>query len=344
MKIALVSSAVPFVLGGYRFIVEWLAEKLIEAGHQVEIVWLPSVEEPRGLFPQMIAFRMVDLDKYDRVITFRPPAHVINHRNKIVWFIHHIRAFYDLWDSPYRPVPDTPYWNSYRRALVTADTNALLESRAVFTNSAAMASRVHRFNGVQGEVLYPPVVAPERFRCDNWGDEIVSICRVERHKRQNLLVEAMRFVRSPVRLRIAGDTTDEAFVGELKAMIARFDLAGKVTIDRRWIGEDEKVALLSAALASAYFPVDEDSYGYPTLEAAHARKSTVAAVDGGGVSEFIQDGENGFLVAPAPEAIADVFDRLWYDRELARRIGRAAGDRIDQMKIRWSHVLERLLA
>jgi glycosyltransferase involved in cell wall biosynthesis len=344
MKIALVSSSVPFVLGGYRFIVEWLADKLTDAGNQVETVWLPSVDEPTVLFAQMAAFRMVDLDKYDRVITFRPPAHVINHHNKVVWFIHHIRVFYDLWDSPYRSVPDTPYWRSYRSALVAADTNALRESRAVFTNSAAMADRVHRFNNVRGEILYPPVVAPERFRCDNWGDEIVSICRLERHKRQNLLVEAMRYVRSPVRLRLAGDTTDEAFVEELKAMIARFDLFGKVTIDRRWISEDEKVSLLSEALASAYVPIDEDSYGYPTIEAAHAQKLTVAAVDGGGVSEFIHDGENGFLVPPAPEAIAETFDRLWQDRELARRIGRAASARIDQMNIRWSHVVERLLS
>jgi hypothetical protein len=36
MKFGLVSSAVPLIQGGGRFIVDWLAPKLVEAGHQVE--------------------------------------------------------------------------------------------------------------------------------------------------------------------------------------------------------------------------------------------------------------------------------------------------------------------
>jgi glycosyltransferase involved in cell wall biosynthesis len=345
VKIALVSSTVPFVQGGGRFIVDWLASKLREAGNQVEIVWLPSVDDPSSLLSQMAAFRMIDLERTcDRVITFRPPAHVINHRNKIVWFIHHIRVFYDLWDTPYRPVPDTPYWRAFRRALMIADTNALREARRVYTNSKVVADRLRHFNDVEGEILYPPVFEPERFHCDTWGGEIVCICRLERHKRQHLLVEAMRFVKTPVRLHLAGDSLDEVFIGDLKAMIARFDLGERVTFDRRWISEAEKAALLASALAAAYFPLDEDSYGYPTLEAAHAQKATIGALDGGGVSEFVKDGENGYLLPPEPQAIAAAFDRLWSDRQLARRLGGAARARIDEMSIRWDHVIERLLS
>ena len=106
MKIGLVSSTIPLVQGGGRFIVDWLADKLAAAGHRVETVWIPYTDEVKYIFPQMTAFRLLDLESsFDRVITFRPPAHVVKHRAKIVWLIHHVRGFYDLWDSPVQACP-----------------------------------------------------------------------------------------------------------------------------------------------------------------------------------------------------------------------------------------------
>ncbi len=191
-----------------------------------------------------------------------------------------------------------------------ADTNSLKEARTVFTNSKVVADRVLRFNRLASEVLYPPVIAPERFYNETWGGEIVCICRMEPHKRQHLLIDAMHHVRTRVRLRLAGVSLDADYVRRLTDMVRQYRLQDKVTIDHRWISEGEKLSLLSTALASAYAPFDEDSYGYPTVEAAHASKATIALLDGGGVLEFIKDNENGILAAPDPKAIAEAFDRL----------------------------------
>lgn len=345
MKIGLVSSAVPLVDGGGRFIVDWLVEGLRERGHQVEIVWLPCTYEAETLFQQMTAFRLLHLsDAFDRVITFRPPAHVVRHPVKVVWFIHHARAFYDMWDSSYRPVPDTPYWQAFRQRLFEADRTALAEAHKVFANSRVVADRLRTFNRIEGEVLYPPLLRPERFRAEAWGEEIVCISRIEPHKRQHLLVEAMRYVRTPVRLRLCGVGNNAGYVRGLARVIAERRLGDRVALDNRWITEAEKIELLAHALASVYLPHDEDSYGYPTLEAAHARKPTVTAFDAGGLLEFVVDGENGVVVAPTPQAVAEAFDRLWSDRRLARRMGEAAEARVAALGITWDHVLDRLLA
>ena len=93
MRLVLFSSYVPFVQGGGRFIVEWLAEKLLERDHQVERVYLPFSDDPKDLLWQMTAFRLVKIDGADRVICFRPPAHLLQHSNKVLWFIHHLRGF-----------------------------------------------------------------------------------------------------------------------------------------------------------------------------------------------------------------------------------------------------------
>ena len=45
MKIGLISSAVPLIFGGGRFIVDWTERKLTEHGHQVEVVYLPSTDD-----------------------------------------------------------------------------------------------------------------------------------------------------------------------------------------------------------------------------------------------------------------------------------------------------------
>jgi hypothetical protein len=157
MKIGLVSSAVPLVFGGGRFISEWLQAELRKRGHATEIVNIPSTDNPDTLLQQMAAFRSIDLSGYERVITFRPPAHVVRHAQKVVWFIHHIRIFYDLWDTPYRPVPDTVRWRALRAQLMQSDAAALSEARHVFSNSRVVADRLARFNGIHAEVLYPPV-------------------------------------------------------------------------------------------------------------------------------------------------------------------------------------------
>jgi glycosyltransferase involved in cell wall biosynthesis len=344
MRIALCSSFVPFVNGGYRNIVEWLETMLLEAGHEVERIYLPEVDSPDMLFRQMAAFRFVDLSAADRVICFRPQAHLIPHPNKIVWFIHHLRAFYDLWDTEYRGFPDDVKHRGIRDALHAADTAALREARRVFSNSRVVGDRLLRFNGIESERLFPPVLRPERFRFRDLNDEIVCICRIEHHKRQQLLVEALKYCRSPVRLRLCGTSAGSGFSAEVARLACAWGVGDRVTIDDRWITEDEKSDLLADCLAAAYLPVDEDSYGYPSLEAAHAGKALLTAGDAGGVLEFVTHGINGLVAEPNPISVANAMDQLFQDRIATRRLGEAATARIAEMNIGWPHVLERLLA
>jgi glycosyltransferase involved in cell wall biosynthesis len=343
MRIALVSSTIPFAQGGGRFIVDWLHEALTSRGHQVETVWLPYVDYPFETLNQMLAFRMIKINDADRIITFRPPAHLIEHPRKVVWFIHHFRQFYDLWDTPYRPYPDLAPYRALRDQVRSVDTRALSTAYKFYTNSKAVADRVVRFNGLNPEILYPPLRNPERFAAKEYGDEIVCVCRIEHHKRQHVLIEAMRHVRTPVRLRLCGRSSSPTYVAQLHESASKLE-AGRVVIEERWISEEEKADWLSTALASTYVPFDEDSYGYPTLEAAHAQRCTVTLSDAGGVPEFVIDGETGLVARPEAKALAACFDRLYLDREFASRMGRAAEQRVATLGIGWEATLERLLA
>jgi glycosyltransferase involved in cell wall biosynthesis len=344
MKIALCSTFVPFINGGARNIVEWLQCELQEHGHEVEKVYLPEIDAPDLLFQQMMAFRWVDLEAADRIICFRPQAHLIPHQHKILWFIHHIRAFYDLWDSPYRGFPDDLKHRGIRDALCMIDNAGLREAKTIFTNSRVVSDRLKRFNQIESEVLYPPVFQAERFYCAGFNDEIVCICRVEHHKRQHLLVEAMRHTQTAVRLRLSGSSAGYDYPRELYRRVIELGLAERVSFDNYWISEEEKVTKLAHCLAAAYLPLDEDSYGYPSVEASHASKPILTTSDSGGVLELVENGINGYVTEPSPEAVADAMDRLYLDKTKTEEMGRSARDRLAELNISWSHVLQRLLA
>lgn len=345
MKIALCSSFVPFIFGGARNIVEWLEIHLRDAGHQVERIYLPQVDAPDLLMQQMAAYRWVDLTStVDRIICFRPPAHLIPHPDKIVWFIHHFRVFYDLWDTPYRHFPDDEGHRGLRRAIHAIDTAALGEAKKVFANSRVVADRLRRFNGIASEVLYPPLFNPERFSCRSFSDEILYISRLEHHKRQHLAIEALKHTRTPVKLRLSGTAADTQYAESLRKMVREFGLQNRVLLEDRWIDEDEKVRQLGDCLAAMYLPLDEDSYGYPTLEASHSQKAILTTSDSGGVLELVEDGVNGLVVLPDPQCLAAAMDRLFLDRNAARRMGLLAGERVKELTVGWPHVIEKLLS
>jgi glycosyltransferase involved in cell wall biosynthesis len=345
VRIALVSSFVPFVYGGGRNIVEWLAPHLRANGDEVEIIYLPFTGEPDKMFAQLAAFRTIDLtDRADVVICFRPPSHLIRHPRKVLWFIHHFRSYYDLWDTTYSEVPNTAEHRSRRDSLRIIDNRAFAEASRIFTNSLVVGARLRAFNGVESEVLYPPVLDPERFHDAGAGNAVVYLSRLEHHKRQHLAIEAMSYTKSPVSLEVIGTASMSTYSDELRELVARRNLENRVTVADRWISEHEKVEILSRSLAVAYFPLDEDSYGYPSIEGSLSGKPILTTTDSGGVMELVRDGGNGLVVRPTPEDIARAMDQLFLDRKASARMGVAARERLDELGINWDTVVARILS
>ena len=347
MKVVVATSVSPFTDGGSTLIVDWLAQIILDAGHEVELFKLPFSSTYSDILEQTLAFRLIDLSEHgDRLIAVRTPSHLLRHPFKLLWFIHHHRTAYDLWGTRYQDFPNTPEGICYRDAIRRADSVGFSEARRIFCNSKVMAERLKKFNGVESEVLYPPLLRPESFRGDNCGDYILYVSRLTHHKRQHLALEGLRHAKTSVRLMIVGepDPDSQAYLRELEILAQNSDLRDRVSIISRWIPEQEKIDLLADCLAAIYIPFDEDSYGYPTLEAHHSGKAVITAADSGGTLELILDGENGFVVPPDPAAIGHAMDELYRDRNRARAMGERGRRRIETLGISNQHVLQRLLS
>lgn len=85
---------------------------------------------------------------------------------------------------------------------------------------------------------------------------------------------------------------------------------------------------------------DEDM-GLITLEAM-AAKPVLTVADAGGVTEFVQDGVNGRIVAPQEAALADALDDLLADPARLRAMGEAA--QRTAASVTWERTASALLA
>jgi hypothetical protein len=147
LRIGIVSAAVPLACGGGRRVLAGLRAALAERGHPVETILLPIDESSDDLLQQVVAYRLIELDpQFDRVITVRPPAHVVRHRCKIILLGHRTRS----------ALPDTGWARSLRADLDRIDAAALAEARAVFVRNERTAVRL-RQRGTGCEPLGPPL-------------------------------------------------------------------------------------------------------------------------------------------------------------------------------------------
>lgn len=333
----------PFIYGGAEIVVDDLMEQLREIGHEVVLFRIPFPKSYEAdLIATIEAARMLYFDEFDRVITFKFPAYCIRHHAKVIWMFHQFRQVYELWGGEYGLQPE-PKSESIRKMVKAADDEDIPRSRHVYTNSIEVSNRLKRFNNIESMVLMPPLKNPEQYYCSKVGDYIFYPSRITHIKRQHLAIEAMRYVKSDVRLIVAGVCKGDSYYDQLKKLILENHLEKRVELQNHWISNEKKQALFANALGSIYIPYKEDSCGFVSMEAFYSAKPVITCRDSGGTSELIEDGVNGFNVESTPQSIAHVMDMLYEDKTLAERMGKAGFDEIIRRDITWPSTIKRLL-
>jgi glycosyltransferase involved in cell wall biosynthesis len=135
-----------------------------------------------------------------------------------------------------------------------------------------------------------------------------------------LLIGSAKFLASATRF------DNEAYLARLHELADTAGLTERVS----FLGEREDVPELVRALDVLLLPSWEEPFGRALIEAM-ALAVPVIATSVGGPPEIIEDGREGFLLAPRePQAWADAIARLAGDRELAARMGAAGRQRVEQ--------------
>jgi glycosyltransferase involved in cell wall biosynthesis len=341
MRIAVVRPQVPFERGGAEIMADRLVEELRDHGHEADLVTVPFKWYPGArVLTQAFLWRLLDLDEadgrpIDLVVATKFPSYLVRHRNKRVWLLHQFRQAYELDGTELGQFGDSPEDRATRRKVQALDRVALGEAARLFATSRNVADRLERATGLEAEVLpHPPQELA--YRCESYGDFVLSVNRLDRAKRIDLLLEAAALDPS-LQVVIVGDGPDRPRLEELaraRSLDGRARFAGRVS-------EEELADLYGRCLAVFYAPVDED-FGMVPFEAFLSEKPVLTTTDAGGPLEVVSDRRTGLVVSPAADELARAAGWLRSHREEAATFGRA-GKAIAE-DVTWGRAVKRLLA
>ncbi|HAA46068.1 MAG: group 1 glycosyl transferase [Halomonas sp. 54_146] len=350
MRILLNATLVPFMRGGADYHIEGVSKALREHGHEVELLRLPFRFSPENDIRHLMDYvESLDMSApngvtIDRAISLQFPAWGITHPEHTVWVMHQHRACYELWqgepgrDEQGQNEAPTDEQRALREAVHAFDNRYLGSAQRLFANSQRVAERLKHYNGLTAAPLYHPPFGAEHFRCEEEWGYVFCPSRLESLKRQDLLIEAARHLKSPARIIIAGEGGQRE---RYQQLINRHGLQQTVKLVGRF-SEAEKLAWYAHSLAVFFGPFDED-YGYITLEAMLSAKPVITCRDSGGPLEFVQHQETGWVVEPKPLEIAAAIDAAWENRARTAEMGRAGQAAYHRAGISWQQVVSTLL-
>jgi glycosyltransferase involved in cell wall biosynthesis len=341
MRIAVCRPQVPFARGGAEIFTDRLVEELQTRGHEAALVSVPFKWYPGArVLTQAFLWRMLDLEeadgqRIDLVVATKFPSYLVRHRDKRVWLVHQFRQAYELDGTALGQFDDSPEERAIRRKVQGLDRVALGEASRLFAISGNVARRVESSTGLTAEVLPHPPQALE-YRCDGYGDFVLSVNRLDRAKRIDLLIEAAARD-GTLEVVIAGEGPDRE---RLERLAQDRGLNGRARFTGR-ISEGVLADLYARCLAVYYAPVDED-YGMVPLEAFLSEKPVLTTTDAGGPLEVVSDGSTGLVVVPEAAEIARALGWLREHRDEAASYGRAG--KAIASEVTWDRAIARLLS
>ena len=345
LRVIVVTSDVPFVHGGHRVIAEEITAALQRQGHVAELVTTPQNRFGRQ-FAAYVANRYTDVgetgagEPVDQVISLRYPSFAVRHKKHVCWLNHRMREYYDLWPAFSKKLSRKGRLKeSVRRFLIHRADHYLLTRNVtkLYAQSKTIAQRLRDFGDIDCEVLYPP--PPERpYRTDGYENFVFAVSRLHPLKRLDLLVKAMKSVKSPdLRAVIAGTGEEEESLKKLAGELGvadRIDFVGHIS--------DEALVDYYARCRGVFFAPFMEDYGFVTLEAFRSRKPVLTCMDAGGPAELVSVGRSGYVLLPEPFQIAQQLDEWAKNEDLARRMG--DNGNADTRDVRWDACIEVLLS
>lgn len=339
-KIVVTHAQVPFGMGGAELHVQNLTAQLKKHGFDAELVQLPYKWYPaESLYDNLLMWRLLDLkeinqEKIDLVIGTKFPSYGVEHPNKIAWVIHQFRQCYDLYDSPYG-LAHTENGKQIRDIVKNYDVTVLKECRKLFANSKTVAARMKQYNGLNAQALYHPPALAGRYACHAFENYVLSVGRLDKLKRNDLLIRSLAYCDKNITVKIAGRGSEQKALEKLAKTLGVSDRV----MFLGYVKDEELLELYANARMVYYAPVDED-YGYVTLEAFLSGKPVITCQDAGGVLEFVKEDATGFVCKPDAQAVGTCMDKNFGQISRLQELGQEGYRKVE--KISWETVVEKL--
>ena len=332
-KVAVIATASPSgEAGGAERFYDGLCAALQVQGVDASVVPVVADESNfESILRSYLRFYDLDLSQYDGVISTKAPGYVVRHSNHVCYLQHTMRVFYDMFEVEFPSASDE--MKAQRRRIQILDTAALSSPglKKLFVIGEEVRKRLAQFNGLDAEVLHQ-ATSMSGFR-EGPFEYIFMPGRLHRWKRVDLVIQAMKHVKAPVKLMISGTGEDRQALEELARDDERITFLGRLT-------DEQLLDSYSRALVVPFVPYRED-FGLVTVEAFHSGKPVLTCVDSGEPARLVEKHSAGIVCEPSPVSIARAIETLHADRELARKMG--SRGLAAAREVSWSATATRLL-
>jgi len=154
--------------GGAERFYRGLIEGLREIGCETDEIAIQAEESSfQAIMSNYMRFEMLDLSEYDLVISSKVPTYAVRHPNHIVYLMHTVRVFDDMFEKAF-PRPQLEHFVQ-RAELHHRDFDALNAAKRRFAIGHEVARRLYRWRGLECEVLHPPL-GWNHFKEGKFGD------------------------------------------------------------------------------------------------------------------------------------------------------------------------------
>jgi len=180
------------------------------------------------------------------------------------------------------------------------------------------------FSQSQIQKIYPVIKLPSKAQykstINNHGMNILFAGQIIRGKGLDLLINAIKQIKSNSTLRIVGRGNDESLI---KTLISELNLDNKVDFKGFSHNIDEDYNWADVVIVPSRW---QEPFGLVGVE-AFARKLPVIGFDIGGISEWLHNNENGYLIEPGNiNKMAEAIDILSENSELRKKFGKNGYD------------------
>ena len=171
---------------------------------------------------------------------------------------------------------------------------------------------------------------------DEDTNTILFASRIYKEKGLDYLIRAMEYIRVPFKLLVIGEGRE---IDNCKELSRKMDLLDKVTFSDWEFNRGEYYRKATVVAVPSIWP---EPFGIVGIRAMSYAKPVVA-FNVGGIPEWLQDNQTGFLITPYNiKEMANKIEILLQDKALATRLGQE-GRQVAETKFNQDRHVNRLL-
>ena len=380
MKVAIIApSSVPYTVGGAEKLWWGMLHHINQlTPHQPELIKIPSPERNFWeLMDSYRAFSLLDLNHFDKVISTKYPAWMVDHPNHHCFLQHKLRGLYDTYHfcgqpieigkfpSALRPLVELITESGFGRDLLNPLWNELIDANKQdipeqtfafpgpltrkivhFLDQIAMRpGAIKRYSAISQTVANRKDYFPPNVPIDV-NHHPTDLARFDNTGYDYIFtisrLDGPKRIAMLVEAFMTTDTDIEFRIAgtgpEESVLRALAENDSRIRFLGR-ISDDEVIVQYAGALFVPFIPYDED-YGLITIEAMKSGKAVLTTRDAGGVTEFVTHEFTGLAVEPTVEDLAQGIRQLVENREKTRKMGEQAQERVAD--ISWQNTLDAL--